>query len=73
MIKTFLYSLLLSFLPLFTAAGNEPACYQESASGIIADISTGQNIQPRLYNGKELDRTNNLWWYDFVAHALLCK
>ena len=35
--------------------------------GIIADISTGQNIQPRLYNGKELDRTNNLFWYDFVA------
>ena len=35
--------------------------------GIIADISTGQNTQPRLYNGKELDRTNNLWWYDFVA------
>ena len=25
--------------------------------GIIADISMGQNIQPRLYNGKELDRT----------------
>ena len=35
--------------------------------GIIADISTGQNIQPRLYNGKELDRTNNLFWYDFLA------
>ena len=67
MIKTFLYSLLLSFLPLFTAAGDELACYQESASGIIADISTGRNVQPRLYNGKEFDRTNNLWWYDFVA------
>ena len=35
--------------------------------GIIADISTGQNIQSRLYNGKELDRTNNLFWYDFLA------
>ena len=67
MIKTFLYSLLLSFLPLSAAAGDELACYQESASGIIADISTGQNIQPRLYNGKELDRTNNLFWYDFGA------
>ena len=96
MIKTFLYSLLLSFLPLSAAAGDGLACYQESASGIIADISTGQNIQPRLYNimsstgavccdptdivwrrsahekaeggnGKELDRTNNLFWYDFLA------
>ena len=35
--------------------------------GIIADISTGRNVQPRLYSGKELDRTNNLWWYDFLA------
>ena len=35
--------------------------------GIIADISTGRGIQPRLYNGKELDRTNNLFWYDFLA------
>ena len=68
MIKTFLYSLLLFFLPLFTAAGDELACYQESTyGGIIADISTGRGIQPRLYNGKELDRTNNLWWYDFLA------
>ena len=58
---------LLTFLPLSVATGDELACYQESASGIIADISTGQNIQPRLYNGKELDRTNNLFWYDFVA------
>lgn len=33
----------------------------------IIHINTGQNTQPRLYNGKELDRTNNLWWYDFVA------
>ena len=48
MIKTFLYSLLLSFLPLFTAAGDELACYQESASGIIADIGSdryGTSIQ----------------------------
>ena len=68
MIKTFLYSLLLSFLPLFTAAGNEPACYQESTyGGIIADISTGQNIQPRLYNGKELDRMHGLRWHDHGA------
>ena len=68
MIKTFLYSLLLSFLPLFTAAGDINVCCQERAyGGIIADISTGRNVQNRLYNGKELDRTNNLWWYDFVA------
>ena len=67
MIKTFLYSLLLSFLPLFTTAGNEPACYQESASSIIADISTGQNLQPRLYNGKELDMMHGLRWHDHGA------
>jgi len=49
---------LLFFLPLSAAAGNESACCQNSTyGGIIADISTGQNIQPRLYNGKELDRT----------------
>ena len=97
MIKTFLYSLLLSFLPLSAAAGDINVCCQESAyGGIIADISTGRNVQPRLYNimsstgavccdptdivwrrsahekaeggnGKELDRTNNLFWYDFLA------
>ena len=68
MIKTFLYSLLLSFLPLSAAAGDELACCQESTfGGIIADISTGQNTQPRFYSGKELDRTNNLFWYDFLA------
>ena len=36
--------------------------------GIIADISTGQNIQPRLYNDKKLDRTilrefARIWWF----------
>ena len=63
-----LFSLLLTFLPLTTEAGNTTVCSQENAyGGIIADISTGQNIQPRLYNGKELDRTNNLWWYDYGA------
>lgn len=35
--------------------------------GIIADISTGTSEQNRLYNGKELDRSNNLWWYDYGA------
>ena len=68
MMITFLYSLLLSFLPLSAAAGDINVCCQESAyGGIIADISTGRNVQPRLYSGKELDRTNNLWWYDFLA------
>lgn len=35
--------------------------------GIIADLSTGRNVQNRLYNGKELDTSNNLWWYDYGA------
>ncbi|MBQ6187662.1 MAG: hypothetical protein IJK49_06955 [Prevotella sp.] len=68
MIKTFLYSLLLSFLPLSAAAGDINVCCQENTfGGIIADISTGRNVQPRLYSGKELDRTNNLFWYDFLT------
>ena len=65
---TLLLSLLFSFLPLTAEAGNATVCSQENAiRGIIADISTGQNTQPRLYNGKELDRTNNLFWYDFLV------
>ncbi len=35
--------------------------------GIIADLSTGRSEQNRLYNGKELDTSNNLWWYDYGA------
>ncbi|MBQ5971469.1 MAG: hypothetical protein IJL45_03560 [Prevotella sp.] len=36
---------LLSLLPLSAETGNINACYQESTrGGIIADISTGQNI-----------------------------
>jgi len=35
--------------------------------GIIADLSTGRSVQNRLYNGKELDISNNLWWYDYGA------
>lgn len=35
--------------------------------GIIADISTGRNVQDHLYNGKELDSSNNLYWYDYGA------
>lgn len=35
--------------------------------GIIADLSTGRSEQNRLYNGKELDISNNLWWYDYGA------
>lgn len=36
--------------------------------GIIADLSDkGRNVQNRLYNGKELDTSNNLWWYDYGA------
>ena len=68
MIITLLFSLLLSLLPLSAQAGDINVCYQETTyGGIIADISTGRNVQPRLYNGKELDRTNNLFWYDFLA------
>ena len=68
MMITILICLLISFLPLTAEAGNATVCSQENAyGGIIADISTGQNTQSRLYNGKELDRTNNLFWYDFLA------
>jgi len=35
--------------------------------GIIADISTGQNIQSRLYSGKELDMMHGLRWHDHGA------
>ncbi len=35
--------------------------------GIIADLSMGRSVQNRLYNGKELDTSNNLWWYDYGA------
>ena len=35
--------------------------------GIIADLSTGQDIQKYKYNGKELDRMHGLNWYDYGA------
>lgn len=35
--------------------------------GIIADISSNSRVEDRLFNGKELDTTNNLWWYDYGA------
>lgn len=35
--------------------------------GIIADLSSDRDVQNRLYNGKELDTSNNLWWYDYGA------
>ena len=35
--------------------------------GIIADISTGQNIQSRLYSGKEFDMMHGLRWHDHGA------
>ena len=35
--------------------------------GIIADISWGRDVQKRLYNGKELDASNSLYWYDYGA------
>lgn len=35
--------------------------------GIIADISSNTSVQNKLYNGKELDKSNNLWWYDYGA------
>ena len=60
--------LLLSLLPLSAEAGNTTACCQENTfGGIIADISTGQNIQPRLYSGKELDMMHGLRWHDHGA------
>ncbi len=35
--------------------------------GIIADISWGRDVQKRLFNGKELDASNSLYWYDYGA------
>lgn len=35
--------------------------------GIIADISTNQNLQPNKYNGKELDLMHGLNTYDYGA------
>lgn len=35
--------------------------------GIIADISWGREVQKRLFNGKELDTSNSLYWYDYGA------
>lgn len=35
--------------------------------GIIADLSSGQDVQPYKYNGKELDRMHGLDWYDYGA------
>lgn len=37
--------------------------------GIIADtlLTKGRDVQNRMYNGKELDTSNNLWWYDYVT------
>ncbi len=37
--------------------------------GIIADISWGRDVQKRLFNGKELDASNTLYWYDYGASA----
>ena len=68
MMITFLAYLLIFFLPLSAEARNTNACYQESTyGGIIADISTGRGIQPRLYNGKELDMMHGLRWHDHGA------
>lgn len=35
--------------------------------GLMADISTGSDLQPYKYNGKELDRMHGLDTYDFGA------
>lgn len=35
--------------------------------GIIADISWGRDVQKRLFNGKELDTSSALYWYDYGA------
>jgi hypothetical protein len=59
---------LLAFLPLSAAAGDINVCCQEKPyGGIIADISTGRGIQPRLYNGKEFDMMHSLRWHDHGA------
>jgi len=35
--------------------------------GIIPELSTGMGMQPYGYNGKELDHTHGLDWYDYGA------
>ena len=35
--------------------------------GIITDIIWGRDVQKRLYNGKELDTSCALYWYDYGA------
>lgn len=35
--------------------------------GIIADLSSGRDVQNRTYNAKEQDFANNLFWLDYCA------
>lgn len=44
--------------------------------GFFADQGTNSSLQPYKYNGKELDRTHGLDWYDYGARnydATLCQ
>ena len=51
--------------------GNNGTVEQQTSyypfGGIIADISTSQNLQPNKYNGKELDLMHGLNTYDYGA------
>lgn len=53
--------------PFTNAVTEEQKTHYYPFGGIIADLSTGRSVQNRLYNGKELDTSNNLWWYDCGA------
>ena len=53
---------------VYDEKGNiEQAIAYDPFGVIIPDLSTGADIQPYLYNGKELDRVHGLNWYDYGA------
>jgi RHS repeat-associated protein len=53
---------------VYDEAGNiEQSIAYDPFGVIIPDLSTGTDIQPYLYNGKELDRVHGLNWYDYGA------
>ena len=53
---------------VYDEKGNiEQAIAYDPFGVIIPDLSTGTDIQPYLYNGKELNRVHGLNWYDYGA------
>lgn len=45
----------------------EQTTHYYPSGAIMSDISTNQSLQPKKYNGKELDRMHGLDWYDYGA------